>query len=352
MNKKLAFIVLLSLPLGCFAAEFLNGQGLFYTQPAEVNLPGQYNVSLFQRAFVNFGDTGPGSQLNTSANFSYGLLKKLELELTQVLYRDLYNLGTDESEAVIPGQTYIHIKYANWETNFSGHPVLLGMAATTSFRTTDKSSGYLETPYTGGGVEGGVQLLATYYTNPEYTEESDAVHLNLGFVNYNDADEIMKSTQAIPYSFAFVRSDLQKELFVEAHGAIYVERAAPGYTNTSYMYLSPGYKHKFSDKLNLAVSLDLRVFGAEPDFVFNDLPAYSAYRLNIAVTGLFNRTRYVGPKQLQELDDAERRALQAEEELKARQQERMELEKKVDEQNKEKQQKQDELDNLKKKTGK
>jgi len=352
MNKKIIFLILIALPFTASAVDLLNGEGLFYTQPAQVNQIGQYNLTLYERAFFNFDDNGPGRQSNTTVNLNYGLLKKLELDVTQVLYMDNYKFALDKIESVIPGQTYFHLKFANWKVNLGNRPLLLGLLVTSSYRTTDLGDIYLETPYTGAGIEGGFQLLASYYANPEYIEESPACHLNLGFKNLNDAEEIMKSTQEIPFSLAFVNSTLKREPFLEAHGSIFVERAYPGYSNTSYMYLSPGYKHKINDRINLAVSLDIRIFAAKPDFVYNDLPAYSAYRLNFAVTGLFNKIRYAGPKQLKELDQAEKRALKAEQDLQSKQLERMDLEKKVEQQNREKQEKQDELDNLKNKSGK
>jgi hypothetical protein len=360
MKKPLLLSALITLAIltNGFALEFMGGQGLFYTQSAKASDLKQLNITLYERAFLNFSDTGPGQQINTSLNANYTLTSKFELGLTQILLFSSYSPSTDESKMKLPGNTYFHFKYSGWKMNLGEYPIFLGLSLSTMWRTGIYQNAYLETPYSTGAVEGGANLLVSYYSNPDYLEESNSFHFNLGFKNLNDdSASVMESTQEIPFTLAYVKSDLQKELALEMHGSFFLNRAYP-YSATSFLYLCPSFKYKFDDLKQVAVGLDIKVFEAE-DEVYdiidnqgNKLPRYSFWRLNLAFTGMFNHIRYASPRQIKELEEAEARTLEAEQLLEQKRSERMEWEQKVSTKESELEQKKTEKSDYEKKVGK
>jgi hypothetical protein len=96
------------------------------------------------------------------------------------------------------------------------------------------------------------------------------------------------------------------------------------------------------------VALDVLVYSqkaTEFELPF-DLPQYSTWRLNIAITGLFNAKRYASPTHIQKLNTTKSDCLSAEELLKEKQSEREEWQKKLDDKQKELEQKKKEKEEL------
>jgi hypothetical protein len=335
------------------AVEFMGGQGLFYTQPSQINQVGQFNLTLYQRLWFGSGN-GPSHQLNTTFNANYGLFPKWELGITQILYQDRYVFADDETKGLAPGNTYFHIRYAKFKFHLGQYPIFMGLDLSTCWRTASNQNIYLETIYSGGGIEGAIHFLFSYYTDPEYIEESNALHLNIGYKNLNDAPEIGNNTQELPYSLAFVKVDPKKEFSLEAHGSVFLQRYYDYYTNTSYLYLCPGFKYKFDNGLCLAGGLDVKVFeakGKESDLP-NDLPRYSAWRLNLAVTGLFRCTKYASRQQIDHLEKVKASVLSIEQVLEQKKAERVDWEQKVEQKQLELNDKQAEKEKVKTQIGK
>ena len=237
-----------------FATQFGGGHTLVYTQKAQLLSPGELNLILHMRAYskvIQSGDytlyDGTGA---ISANF--GFSRAFELGVTVLAYQDL-NLSQKVINGVryqeqIPDDVILHTKFGGW-----GFPVkssMIRMAFDVNYRIRSalvREDVYLE-PYSSDAMEYGINMLLSLYTNAFYPDENQQVHLNLGYLNHNDAGlgrGLFNSAQELLYSVGYVYPTLRFDFFGELHGTHFIELPPPEvYSREDYLYISPGVTYK------------------------------------------------------------------------------------------------------------
>jgi hypothetical protein len=158
---------------------------------------------------------------------------------------------------------------------------------------------YLE-PYYDAGKAGQVDFLFSYFENPIYPEESNQYHFNLGYTNYNDGEKIMESAQALPFAFAFVKSQLKREFAVELNSSFFIQRPIEtAYSRENYIYLTPSFKYKIYLGLAVGVAIDALLYTEEEQSSYNlpssKYPQYPLWRINFKLEYLPSTAFYEVP---------------------------------------------------------
>ena len=238
-----------------YATQLNGGHTLVYTQKAQLLNPGELNLVLHTRGYAkriaNESYTMVDGTGAISAHFGFSRL--LELGVTMILYQDL-NLSQQEIndelyEEQIPDDIILRMKFGGWGIATSSASVLrttigLDYRLRTALVRDDV---YLE-PYSSDGMEFGINLMFSFFTNAFYPDESHQVHLNFGYLNHNDAGigkGFFTSAQQLTYSLAYVYPTLLFDFHGEIHGGNFIEDPAVDvYSREDYLYFSPGLTYK------------------------------------------------------------------------------------------------------------
>ncbi len=268
-----------------FALQFNGGKGLIYTSAAQTNAPGLLSFDLYTRSYSKplAGRDIRNNVMAISGNF--GFTQHTELGVTQIVYQDInYNLQSTSDNYQLMGYTQLHFKLANYRINLGNKYLFFG----TMLNVTKQGklyNIYLE-PYYDVGIAGELDFLFSYYWNPFYPEESPALHLNFGYINFNDHQEIFQSGQAIPVSLGFVKSSLRYDYGAEIHGRLFVNPPyAEAYSQENYLYFSPSYRYKIFLGLSIGLYADILLFSQDEktdNQYVEDLPSipqYSEWRI-------------------------------------------------------------------------
>jgi len=352
----LAALLIILLASNSGAVQFMGGAGLFHTQKAETNIPGQFNLSLYGRTAIkaDTDEMGPDSHYNSAFHLNYGLFENVELGITQLIYQDIYNFSTDKEDYQIPGDTFFHLKFAGFKLNWGENPLFWGFDLGTSYRTADKRHNNYFEEFTAGGIGGYINLMFSYYWRPDNKEQSPSIHINAGYKNHNDhATDIMQSTQEIPISIAFLMATKHLDYSLELHGYDFIERVSKNkYSEADVVYVCPGIKYKAKFGLQIGLGVDINVYQEEITGSYLNELQHPDYRVSLHITGLFNTIRYAKRKHLERLDRIKREALDAEKTLEAKRAERRSWEQRLEEKQEELEKKKEEKkkieENLKK----
>ena len=294
MKSCITVLIMLALILTVPVAkadQFLGGDGLFYTASALTYVPGKLGFALYTRSFTTplTGTTDVTS--NTAAIAAhFGVSRHIEVGGSQVVYQDLnYNLQRDSKTYMIPGYTQLHLKFANLQLQMGQNFIFYG--AQVAVTKQGKYHNCFMEPYYDAGIAGQIDLLASYYWNPFYPSESQAVHLNIGYVHFNDAVKLMDSGQAIPLSLAYVNAKLRFDYSVELTGRFFVKDPyLAAYSSEDYMYLTPAFKYKLFYGLHVGAAFDVLIMEGDEKtqnyyapFTSKDYSQYATWRLNLKV---------------------------------------------------------------------
>ena len=290
MKSKLLVLILILflIPSYSSAVQFVGGKSLFYTQIAQGYATGQLGFAFYTRIYakpITERDIR-NNQVVLCAN--YGVAKHWELSLTQIVYQDIcFNLLEGGETSQLPGYTQIRIKTSNYNFKIGEKIFFFGFQGSVT-KQSKYYNIYLE-PYYDYGVAGRFCMLFSYYTNPFYPEESSAIHFNVGYTNYNDAEKIVDSGQSIPVSIGYVRSNLKTEYSLEMHGDFFVTRPyISAFSRENYLYICPGFKYKIFLGLAIGAAVDVKLYSEDElttnkfaPFSNDEYPQYPAWRLNL-----------------------------------------------------------------------
>ena len=291
-SKKILFLLLVFLfvPLISEATQFLGGVGLFYTTSARTYVPGQLSFSLYTRTYAK-PITGVREVTSNSATIcvNFGVTNHLELGLSQILYQDVnYDLQADGNNYQMPGYSQLIMKMANYRMRMGQNFLFFGGKASITKQGKYYNS-FLE-PYFDAGIAAQIEFICSFYLNPYYPEESPAFHLNVGYAHYNDAEELMKSGQAIPLSLGYVKSNIKYDYSLEVSGSFFIREPYQAvYSRENYLYITPGYKYKLYMGIHIGVAFDVLLMSGEETTVnayapFNaNYSQYPDWRLNLKI---------------------------------------------------------------------
>ena len=257
-------ISFLFVPYVSEASQFLGGKGVFYTTTAQTYIPGQLGFSLYSRLYTKPLTGIRDVTINTAALcINFGFSNNIEIGVSQVLYQDVnYELTEEDVTYMIPGYTQVNFKMANYKIGVGQNFLFYGGRLSITKQGRYYNS-FLE-PYYDAGIAGQIDLICSYYWNPYYPEESPALHLNLGYANFNDAEEIMDSGQAMPVAFAYVRSNLKYDYSIEVSGRFFTNKPyKSAYSRESYLYISPGFTYKIFIGLHIGAAFDILVYSED-----------------------------------------------------------------------------------------
>jgi hypothetical protein len=282
-------VFVLGLPAG--ATQFAGGKGLTIVQFPTLLPPGALNLKLHSRAFAKslpaFTMTNGTGVI--SANF--GFTKHVEIGLTQILYQDL-NASAENWEFLeqIPDDAYLRIKVGDYPFTMGNAYFKFGVLNQLRYRVGLVDNIYLE-PYVGDGIEWEIDLLLSYFSNPLYEENAPAFHVNVGYLNHNDAGQgnsPLKATQQILYGLAYVYPTRHFDFYLEQSGNFFTRYPDPSaFSRENSLWITPGICYKMFYGLSVTLAGDVLLWEEDDktdpwvlrDFVPGS-PNYPTWRLN------------------------------------------------------------------------
>ncbi len=279
--------MIIAVPAG--GTQFAGGRGLTMVQLPAVLDPGQLGVTLHTRAFVKSVPSQTVSDGTGAISFNFGFTRHVEVGFTQILYQDLNVSAAANKYKIleqIPDDTYLRVKVGGYPLTIGNAYFKLGVLNQLRYRTGLVHNVYLE-PYTGGGIEWEIDLLTSFYTNPLYEDNALAFHLNLGYLNHNDAGidtSIFKAAQEFIFGLAAVYPTRRFDFSLETHGTLFL-RYPPenAYTRENYQWITPAIRYKLFYGLNAMLGVDLLLWRGEESSKVTlppDYPEFPNWRIN------------------------------------------------------------------------
>jgi hypothetical protein len=290
-------------PVG--GTQFSGGKGLTMVQFPTVLDPGCLSITMHSRAFVktipaSLGFNGQAVPAGTLSNgtgavsFNFGFSRHVEFGFTQVLYQDL-NVSAQKNSFVsleqIPDDSYLRVKLGNYPISIGNAFFKVGVLNQLRYRTGLIHNVYLE-PYSGGGIGWEIDFLGSYFTNPLYEDNDLALHLNLGYVNHNDAgtdSSLFRATQEFVYGLAAVYPTRHFDFSLETSGNAFMRKPRTNaFTQMNYQWLTPSVRFKMFYGMSALLGVDVLLWKGddansralldalpEPEY-----PTFPSWRLN------------------------------------------------------------------------
>ncbi len=276
-----------------WGTQLAGGRGLTMVQFPTVLDPGSLKITLHSRAFVK---SLPGMTLSNGTgalSFNFGFTKHVELGFTQILYQDLNMSAAANHYASleqIPDDSYLRVKVGGYPFTLGNAYFKFGVLNQLRYRTGLIDNVYLE-PYSGQGIEWEMDALVSYYTNPLYEDNAVALHLNLGYLNHNDAGtdtSLFKASQEFIYGLACVYPTRRFDFALETSGSFFLRfPAEAAYSRENYQWVTPSLRYKMFYGLYAQLGVDILLWQGEDTTIPAipaDMPNYPAWRLNGALS--------------------------------------------------------------------
>jgi len=280
-NVLVVFAVVCIVAVQGYATQFNGGYSLIYTEKAQLLAPGELSLVLHSRAYAKVINSanftlydGTGA---ISANF--GFSRVLELGITVLAYQDL-NL----SQRIINGQPYreqipddmiLRTKFGGWGVPLKSSMLRFGFDLNYRLRTGQVDDVYLE-PYSSNAMELGVNGIFSLFTDAFYPDEAHQVHLNIGYLNHNDAGfgrGLFSSSQELLYSVGYVYPTLKIDLHGEFYGTHFMERPPTDvFSREDYLYVAPGVTYKPFYGFNIQFATEWLLLNAKNTTVGRVIP--------------------------------------------------------------------------------
>lgn len=288
-----AAVLLFAFTLQGFSAQLTGGYGLFYTQKAQLLSPGELCLVLHSRGYFKVipkvGTTGGLSvggftlyDATGAISSNFGFSRYFEFGLTGILYQDL-NLSQQFInnrlyQEQIPDDFILRLKFGGWGIPIKSSMLRLAYDLDYRLRTAlIRQDVYLE-PYSSANMEFGINMLWSYYLNAYYPDESQQVHLNLGYLNHNDSglgNGLFNSGQELLYSIGYVYPTLMLDLHAELTGSHFIEPAPDSaFSREDFLYVVPGITYKPFLGFNIRFALEWELLNKPNTTVGRIIPAH------------------------------------------------------------------------------
>jgi len=305
MKRLLATLLLTLLIAGTSGAgQFYGGKGYLHTNSALVLPPGALDLSFYARGYtapvkVRSGKSYFISTGTSALAASFGFSRRVELGFSQILYQMLnatrVPTGTRTGKgAMIPGNTYIRLKAGGYPL---GNNMFWGFLTGLRYRVGLYQDIHME-PYQSSGIEAELTGLLSYYTKPLYPEEAPSYHLNLGYLNHNDAPSGTNSAQELTFLASALFPRPRYDYGVELYGSFFMKQ--PPVTTLgreNWMYLTPMVRYKLFKGLSFTVGLDLLMLGGDDTSIptTDPLSNYPGYRISGKISFAPSTAFYAAP---------------------------------------------------------
>lgn len=265
-----------------WGTQLAGGKGLGMVQFPSLLEPGCLQITLSTRAFVksvpagttSIGRLVPGSTMSDGTgaiSFNFGFSKHVEFGFTQVMYQDL-NCSAINNKYVsleqIPDDSYLRVKVGNYPLTLGNAFFKVGVLNQLRYRTGLIHNVYLE-PYSGNGIGWEIDFLSSWFSNPLYEDNAFAMHMNLGYVNHNDAGadtSIFRATQEFVYGLAAVYPTRHFDFSLETHGTMFTRKPKTNaFTQFNYQWLTPGVKFKLFYGMSAMLSADVLLWKGDDE---------------------------------------------------------------------------------------
>jgi len=269
------------------AEPFNGGLTLQYATSANTIQKGSWDVRSHSRASrVNISDQYI-TNMSLALSVSYGLFNNLELESTTLLYQDLNTPGVNYahgSTSNAPDGGFFRWKYGNILLT---DKIVFGLQGTVRKTFGDQQNDVWLEPYYSAAFSGQLNLLFSYYQHPKSPESGFQIHYNSGYINYNDADKLSSSTDALKFFLGVVYPFSKKFTAVlESQGTYflgYPDFADQRFSIAEYGYITPSIVWQINRSLKLAYGIDILVYEKEnvasASLLPLDYPTYPDWRL-------------------------------------------------------------------------
>jgi len=299
-----AFVLALLMASTATAGQFYGGKGFLHTNAALVLPPGALDLSFYARGYTAPIKSKSGKSFFVSngvsaLSASFGFSRRVELGFTQILYQMLNATKGADGKAIgkgamIPGNTYIRLKAAGYPI---GDHMFWGFLTGLRYRVGLYQNIHME-PYQSGGIEVEALGLLSYYTKPLYPEEAPSYHLNLGYLNHNDAPSPTNAAQEINYLVSALFPRPRYDYGVELYGSAFINQ--PGTSilgRENWLYLCPMVRYKLFKGLSFTVGLDLLMMGSKDTSIptTDPNPNYSGYRISGRINFAPSTAFYAAP---------------------------------------------------------
>ncbi|RJP76595.1 MAG: hypothetical protein C4524_09730 [Candidatus Zixiibacteriota bacterium] len=252
-----------------WGTQLAGGKGLTTVQLPTVLEPGSLNITLHARAFVKSVPELDYTLSNGTGavSFNFGFTKHVELGFTQIMYQDLNVSAAANgflSMEQIPDDSYLRLKVGGYPLTLGNAFFKVGVLNQLRYRTGLVNGVYLE-PYSGEGIEWEVDFLATYYTNPLYEDNAPAFHLNLGYLNHNDAGmgrSAFKATQEFVYGLGAVYPTRRFDFALETYGNLFTRYPdeLTVYSRENSGWATPSIRYKMFYGMSANLGVDVLLF--------------------------------------------------------------------------------------------
>lgn len=240
---------------------------------------------------VTYWDINGGGALN------FGITDHIESELNLFLYQDNHQGDPGYN---MPDDLYLKLKFGSY--GLQGSAVRYGMQLAFRVPMAEKHNILFE-PYSAGTFEIGALGLFSYAFDALYPEDGLNLNCNLGYVNHNDAGEILtpniadtiqvaNMSQELIYAFSVNMPSGKFDFGLEMWGNIWLQQPPiTAFSRENYLYLTPMVIYHpnrwlafevtgdmiLSDKLNDETTAS---FVSKPP---SDVPNYANWRLNMGL---------------------------------------------------------------------
>jgi len=292
--------------------QFMGGKGFLHTSSALLMPPGALDMSFYARGTVipkrktSTGEEYTATNGTSAFSTAFGFTRRVELGLTQILYQDLNLTGLrnviDSSvaaaSAMIPGDTYLRLKIGGWNI---GEKAFWSIIPALHYRVGRFHDVQLE-PYESYGVETELIGSLSYFQKPFYPDEALSVHLNVGYINHNDAENPTEAAQSVNYLISGIYPQRYFDFGLELYGSRFVKRPSVYVlSREDWTYATPFVRYKMFKGLNFTLGIDALLQGSKETSVTNlpdivSFPSnYSKWRVSGRVSFTPSTTFYLAP---------------------------------------------------------
>ncbi len=278
------------------ADQFMGGFSYQYTTSAKTIPQGAWMLRSHSRATsISIGSSSI-TNVTLASSLNYGALKNLELELTSILYQDVNNpVGSIAGSSNKPDGGYFRWKYGNIPLF---NLITFGILGSLRSSMGDYADVYLE-PYYSEAYAAEIDYLFSYFHDKNYPDQALQIHYNLGYINYNDSEDIFSSTDAIKanlaLSYPLPFRKVYFDFILESHGLFfrqYRDGYKSSYSIEDYAYLTSSLVWKITPSWRLMGGIDFLVYQGEEMTNPSSLPRayrdtnYPSYRVSYKLSWL------------------------------------------------------------------
>jgi hypothetical protein len=297
--KILSLVVIIFLMVNYTFAQYPGSISLIHTHTGRVFDQGDLEIHSNMNFFTKLGQLRKGvtdpnfkavNWWNISGNMmlTYGLLNHFDVTVAPRVYQDL---NCRSEKANIPDDIFLTLKAGSFA--FANRKFYTAGMINIRIPTGEGHNSYFN-EYSSGALEYGLMAALSYYIDPYLPERSFSSHLNLGWLNHNEAGKTIaqdyaatKNSTEFQFGLGFLYPMEMFEFMLELNGINYLEQPeSVVFARENWIYLSPAICYKPLYWISMELGIDYLVLNAKDESSYipvQDLPNYSTWKVNLGV---------------------------------------------------------------------